>query len=107
LNREHKEDGLAVIGLSFDSPDDKDGVLEYLKSAGATFDNVIDKGGGDLESFKAYGIPGGLPFYKLYDRQGVLRYQFCPLLDGVEKGEPVEKIDQRVNELLAEEATES
>ena len=91
-----------MIGLSFDSPDEKDGVLEYLKSVDATFDNVIEESGGDPELFNTYGIPGGLPFYKLYDRQGVLRYQFCPIIDGVEKGEPVEMIDQRVKELLAE-----
>ncbi len=107
MNREHKDDSLAVIGFSFDSPDEKDGVLEFLKSKGATFENVINKIGSDPDSFTHYGIPGGLPFYKLYDRQGVLRYQFCPVLDGVEKGEPVENIERRVKELLAEEATES
>ena len=76
-------------------------VLDFLKSVGADFDNVISKSGPDgLEEF---GVPGGsIPFYQLFDRKGELRYQFSPFPEGIENTELLEKMDQRLAELLAE-----
>ena len=49
---------------------------------------------------KSWVADGAIPFYKLYDRQGKLRYQFgAQVEEGVEM---VDQIDARVEQLLAE-----
>ena len=49
-------------------------------------------------------LRGDIPYFKLYDRQGTLRYTFSNDPDGLEKCEPIDQIDKRVAELLAENA---
>lgn len=100
LSRQYKEQGLAVVSLSFDEPDQEDAVLKFLEQQEGRFDNLIVKPGGD--AFEQFDTPNGIPLYKLYDQFGLLRYQFSPTPDGLENGEPVENIDQRVKQLLNE-----
>ncbi len=102
MSRDHQQDGLAVISLSFDSPDKQDAVVEFLRKQKATFDNLIAKSTGDADPLRQFGAPGTIPFYQLFDRLGVLRYQFSPNPQGLKNGEVMENIDRRVKELLAE-----
>ena len=76
-------------------------MLEFLRKKGATFDNLISQYGVGTETADKFEIVGGaLPFYKLYDRSGKLRHQFGGFEE--DEVEPIEEIDNRVAELLAE-----
>ena len=74
--RKYADKGLQCVSVSFDDPDENGTnrrVLEFLKQQGATFTNLLSKYGADAESFNAFRLDaGGIPCYKLYDRQGRL-----------------------------------
>lgn len=101
LHEQHVGDGLRVIGFSNDALSDTEAVKQFLAEHGAAFDNLQTKFGVSTETNDTFGIHG-VPYYKLYDRKGELRYQFAEVYDDLEHGEPVKKIDERVAELLAE-----
>lgn len=100
LHRRHSGEGLSVISLSVDEPGARVEVLEFLKEQQAKFENLIGTYGLGAEAIEAFEYGGEVPFYKLYDRQGQLRYQFSG--DPREGIEPIENLDRRVSELLAE-----
>jgi thiol-disulfide isomerase/thioredoxin len=100
LHRQHRDAGLAVISLSVDEPDARADVLQFLIEQHAEFDNLLGTYGVGTEAIDAFEYGGDVPFYKLYDRTGKLRYQFSgDPRDGIE---PIEQLDHRVLELLAE-----
>lgn len=104
LSRQWKDKGLAVVSVSVDQPDDKANVLSFLQQQGATFDNLLSPHGPTDKSVEEFGIEGGgVPLYKLFDRQGKLVYQFSPMPDDVKNGQPIEMIDTRVSEVLAQD----
>ena len=78
LDQQHRAQGLAVISVSMDEPADRDKVLQFLQAQNAAFDNLLGKYGVGAEFADAFGIRGEVPFYRLYDRRGQLRYQFMP-----------------------------
>ena len=92
LHKQHQGEGLVVVSMNFDSPDDKAKVLEFLEKQGATFDNLISKYDAGNESNEAFDFEG-LPHLRLYDRQGKLRHKW--------EGK-AEDLDARIQELLAE-----
>ena len=96
------DQGLAVISLSIDDLHKEKTVREFLARQGATFDNLASKFGSGTESAEVFDLRGGVPLYKLYDRQGKLRYQFGGDPEGLEGGKPIDQIDRRVEELLKE-----
>ena len=102
LNRRFSDQGLAVISLSIDDSVEKKTVREFLAMQGATFDNLLSKFGTGTESLEAFNMRGGVPLFKLYDRQGKLRYQFGGAPEDLEGGQPIDQIDRRVEELLKE-----
>ena len=85
-----------------DEPGDRAQVLDFLKSKGADFDNLISQHGASPATAEEFGFRGDLPFYQLFDRTGKLVYQFSPLHDDLPGGEPVDQIDMRVQELLGQ-----
>ena len=94
LSRQYEGRPLRVVSVSVDDADDTDQVLEFLRSQGAAFPNLISASGGSPESFTEFEIPAGaVPHYKLFDKDGKLRYQFTG---------HSEEIAERVEELLAE-----
>jgi thiol-disulfide isomerase/thioredoxin len=100
LHRSHRDKGLVVISLSVDEPDARDAVLKFLTEQQAEFDNLLGTYGVGTEAIDAFEYGGDVPFYKLYDRKGTLRHQFSrDARDGIE---PLENLDQRLAELLAE-----
>ena len=78
LSRAYADDGLAVISVSLDDPDEsKDAALEFLQEQHADFTNLISSLGSGTESVEAFDIDGGgVPHYKLYDREGALIRKF-------------------------------
>lgn len=103
LSQQLADQGLVAVSMSMDDPSMESEVLQFLKEHNATFDNLLSKFGVGTESAEAFNVPGDVPFYKLYDRSGTLRYQFSADPEGIENGEPLSKIDERVKELLAEQ----
>lgn len=102
LHRAHAGDGLTVISLSIDEPGEREAVLTFLAEQNAAFENFIGTYGLGTEATEAFEYGGEVPFYKLYDRQGKLRHQFSgDPRDGIE---PIDMLDQRIEELLAEPA---
>ena len=92
LHKQHQGDGLMVISMNFDSPEEKGKVLEFLEQQGATFDNLISKYDAGNEANEAFNFEG-LPHLRLYNRQGQLRHTW--------EGK-AEDLDARILELLAE-----
>ena len=45
--------------------------------AGCALDNLLSKYGGGTEAIDAFGLPGSVPCYRVYDRAGELRHEFA------------------------------
>jgi thiol-disulfide isomerase/thioredoxin len=102
LHHKHGNKGLAVLSLSLDYPEDEPSVRKFLAEKQATFEHLLSKFGNSDESVSAYKYKGAVPLYRLYDRTGALRYQFSQFPEDYENGQDLEKLDERVTELLAE-----
>lgn len=102
LSSKHREAGLAVVSVSMNEPKDREAVLAFLKRQKADFDNLLPEYGAGSRFLEAFDLRGDVPFYKLYDSQGVLRYTFSDDPSGIENCQSIEKIDQRVADLLGE-----
>ncbi len=102
LSQKHARDGLAVISVSMDEPDAREQVLGFLGTQQASFDNLLTTYGAGGAFVDAFGLRGDVPFYRLYDRQGKLRYSFSGDPSGLENCETIDQLDVRVVELLAE-----
>jgi thiol-disulfide isomerase/thioredoxin len=107
LGKKHLDDGLVVISVSFDDvlePENVGKVLTFLQEKEAVFDNLISEYGIGVESAVQFevGCEGALPFYKLYDRKGQLRFEFCAWPEDEEGIQPLTEIDAKLQELLAE-----
>ena len=68
----------------------------------ATFDNLISNYPDVEDVVEAFGIPDAIPYFTLYDRQGKLRFRFSPLFEDGKEGEPLDSLEPRIRELLAE-----
>lgn len=100
LSHKYRDQGLAVVTVSMNEPKERDSVLAFLTRQKADVENLLPKYGAGSEFLEAFDLRGDVPFYKLYDKQGVLRYTFSDDPAGIENCEPIEKIDQRIEELL-------
>lgn len=77
LGKKHADNGLVVITMCFDDPEEKAGVLEFLNEHDATGQNLICTFGGADESFSSYDIgEAGLPYYRVYGRDGSMKKAF-------------------------------
>jgi thiol-disulfide isomerase/thioredoxin len=95
LANKYKEQGLATIAVSFDQLADRQNVAEFLAKKEAKFENVLSKYNGVSQAAAEDFDVEVLPQYRLYDRQGKLRYKWEGQSD---------EIEQRIDELLAEKA---
>lgn len=103
LSHKYGERGLAVLSMSCDDPADEAQVLAFLERQQADIENLMTAV--DVNAtFEAFDIKGGIPFYQLYDRRGQLRYEFNGQPEPEDGVEPMEQIEQRILELLAETA---
>jgi thiol-disulfide isomerase/thioredoxin len=71
---ELREQGLAVVTVNMDDPEDDAKIRSALDSrGGAATINLVSQYGGGSKGMEAFEIEGGaLPQYKLYDRTGKL-----------------------------------
>jgi thiol-disulfide isomerase/thioredoxin len=102
LSNKHRDAGLAVISVSMNEPKDRPSVLAFLKRQKADFENLLPEYGAGSKFLEAFDLRGDVPFYKLYDSKGVLRFSFSDDPSGIENCESIEKIDSRVEALLKE-----
>jgi cytochrome c biogenesis protein CcmG/thiol:disulfide interchange protein DsbE len=102
LGRTHAIDGLVIVSVSMDEPEKKGDVLAFLEKEGASFDNLVSEFGAGTKSADELELRGDVPFYKLYDRAGKLRWQLSADPDGLELGDSIEHVDERVSALLSE-----
>lgn len=102
MSKKH-EGKLAVISMCFDDPESHEDALAFLKEQGATFDNVMCSLGGGDESFTAYEIgDAGLPYFRLYGRDGQLVRVFKNDIDAG-KGIDEAEVHAAIEELVAAE----
>ncbi len=102
LYRQLHSQGFAVVSMSLDQLSDKQRAREFLSQNGATFDNLISNYPDVEDVVEAFGIPDAIPYFTLYDRQGKLRFRFSPLFEDGKEGEPLDNLEPRIRELLAE-----
>lgn len=95
LAKQHREQGLVTIAVSFDQHEDEAKVRAFLDQQGADFDRLISKYNGVTQQAATDFDVEALPQYRLYDRQGKLRKKWEGQSD---------EIDQMIVELLAEQA---
>jgi thiol-disulfide isomerase/thioredoxin len=103
LADERRGDGLAVVTMGMDDPDDAARLARMLATRGAAATtNFVSSYGGGSKGMEAFEIEGGaLPQYRLYDRSGKLRRTFA--LDPAAKVQfTSDDVAAAVAELLAE-----
>jgi thiol-disulfide isomerase/thioredoxin len=99
LHKRWAQSGLVVAGVNLDDLSDESAVRRFLTEKGADFPNFISRFGASSESAEAFEITGGgIPFLRIYDRQGKLLKTF-----GGDKPVDVQKIDQAVEEAVNSE----
>ena len=104
LYGKYADQGLAVVSVSLDEPEDEARVKAFLEKQRATFDNLLSAWGAEDPSFENFEISfGTLPHYKLYDRDGQIHRAFGAD-PTAEKPFTVADIEQGVQQLLAAEA---
>ncbi len=83
LHREYGPRGLAVMSVSMNEVEEEPQVREFLDQQEAGFTNLLSKYGGGTEAIEAFELPGSVPCYRIYDRDGGLRHEFAvdPLAD--------------------------
>lgn len=104
LHERYGGQGLAVISVSLDAPDEQTKVLATLREQHATMTNFLTS----LEftsSFDAFQLGGALPEYHVYDRAGNLAATF-KVEPSAARQFTVDDIAAKVEELLAQKPPE-
>jgi len=98
LHRRYGGNGLAVITVSLDDPDNRPAVRKFLGHSGATTENYLSIYGVGPAAFEAFAIAdGALPHVRLYDRQGNLHTTFA---SGGKAIDP-KRVERAVEEILS------
>jgi thiol-disulfide isomerase/thioredoxin len=77
LANKFRDRGLAVVSVSMDNPSSEPQVRAFLTKQGARFDNLLSSYGSPVTATKAFGLPGPVPCYRVYDREGKLHREFA------------------------------
>jgi thiol-disulfide isomerase/thioredoxin len=103
LADERRDDGLAVVTMAMDDPDDSARLAKMLVARGAAATtNFVSRYGGGSKGMEVFEVDGGaVPQYKLYDRTGALRRTFA-LDPGAKVQFTSDDVAAAVAELLAE-----
>jgi thiol-disulfide isomerase/thioredoxin len=99
LAAKFRERGLAVVSVSMDNPSAEPQVRAFLEQHEARFENFLSSYGSPVAATKAFGLPGPVPCYRVYDREGRLHRQFV-VDPRAEKQFTTADIDAAVEELL-------
>ncbi len=97
VSRAFPPEQVAVISVSFDDPESKDAALAFLQKQEARFTHLMSEYGAGVESMEKFNIDGGVPHYKIYDREGNLVKSLSP---GPELDVTVELLDAEVRKAL-------
>jgi len=76
LAAKFRERGLAVVSVSMDNPSAEPQVRAFLEQHRAQFVNLLSSYSSPVTATKAFGLPGPVPCYRIYDRDGRLRHEF-------------------------------
>ncbi|MCI0332512.1 MAG: TlpA family protein disulfide reductase [Planctomycetes bacterium] len=71
-----RDRGLAVVSVSMDNPSAEPQVQAFLEKQNARFDNLLRSYSSPVTATKAFGLPGPVPCYRVYDRKGELHREF-------------------------------
>lgn len=93
LSAKYSQAGLRVIGVSEDEPEDRDKILGFAASHGATFAIAWDEDRSVAHQYK----PDTMPSSYTIDRRGIVRYVHVGYRDGDEV-----TMEREVKELLAQ-----
>ena len=97
-----RERGLAVVLVNVNAPEAAERTRELLKLQRAgVATNLISQYDGAASSMTAFEIPSGLPCYRVYDRQGMLRHTFA-VDPNAQRQFTLQDLDAAVEQLLAE-----
>jgi thiol-disulfide isomerase/thioredoxin len=98
LYKRLSDKGLMVVGISLDDQSDRVSVKSFLSMTNPAFPNYISRFGTSSQSVDTFNIEGGLPYLRLYDRQGKVLQSF-----GGDKPILTLDIDDAVEEALTRE----
>lgn len=102
--RQHGPDAVTLISVSMDDASAHAEAERFLRSIDAVGTHLRSQWGVGSESAEQFGFSGEVPFYRLYDRSGALRYCFSANADADEGIESLEQVEPRLKALLAESA---
>jgi thiol-disulfide isomerase/thioredoxin len=95
MHHKYKDQGLAVIAVSFDDPEEEGKARKYLADQGADFENLLSNLGQGPAAFEGFQIDN-VPHFRLYDRTGKLVHKW--------DDQPTDA-DEKIEELLAQKET--
>lgn len=72
-----RDRGLAVVSVSMDNPSAEPQVRAFLQKQNARFENLLSNYSSPVTATKEFGLPGPVPCYRVYDRQGQLHREFA------------------------------
>ena len=102
MSHQFPKEQVVFLSLSIDELDNQEKVEKFLNDVGAyEIQNLLTKLGGQ-PSVDAFDLSAGVPCYKLYGRQGKLRYQFAAQADSRLKILELSEFDAKLREVLAE-----
>ena len=103
LAEQRRSEGLVVVTVCMEDPDEKERIQQFLESKESTATiNLLSREGGSSHAMEQFEITGGaLPHYKLYDRKQNLRHTFALDPSAAEQFS-TEDIGSAVENLLAE-----
>jgi thiol-disulfide isomerase/thioredoxin len=77
LAKNLRDRGLAFVSVSMDNPTNEPQVRTFLEKQNAHFDNLLSRYGSPVDATKAFSLPGPVPCYRVYDRDGKLHREFA------------------------------
>lgn len=99
LFEQYRDRGLAVFSVSLDQPKAEPQVRTFLENNRASFTNLLSSYKNGVAAIEAFGLPGPVPCYRVYDRTGKLRHEFG-VDPRAERQFTIEDIKAAVTELL-------
>jgi thiol-disulfide isomerase/thioredoxin len=100
LQRDRGKQGLHVITVSMDDPDEEANVRRVLEQDQAITENYLNRYESSTAAVEHFQVPEALPHVRIYDRRGKLRQSF-PIN---RKPFSSEDVDRAIERLLAAEA---
>lgn len=91
--------GLAVVTVSMDNPGSEPQVRAFLERENARLENLLSSYSSPVTATEEFGLPGPVPCYRVYDRQGKLHREFA-VNPRAAKQFTTAEIDVAVKELL-------